>query len=90
MVELNSDTQIQYIWLNFNDYFSGFLTLYSVMINNNWNYIVDIYFFVTDGKYITVGLFFISFILINIYFITNILMAFMIDIYCSMEDHEIN
>ena len=49
MVELNPDTQAQYIWLNFNDYFSGFLTLYSIMINNNWNYIVEIYYFVTDG-----------------------------------------
>ena len=35
--------------INFNDYFSGFLTLYTLMINNNWNYVVEIYYFITDG-----------------------------------------
>ena len=36
--EANDDTDIgeDYIWLNFNDFSSGLLTLFSMMLFNNW------------------------------------------------------
>jgi two pore calcium channel protein len=36
--ELNPDSDIggDYVWLNFNDYPSGLLTLFSMMLFNNW------------------------------------------------------
>lgn len=38
MFELNPDAEIgfDYIWLNFNDYSSGLITLFSMMLFNNW------------------------------------------------------
>jgi hypothetical protein len=41
--DLNPDTEIapDYIWLNFNDYASGLITLESMMLFNNWQFIWD-------------------------------------------------
>jgi len=38
LLELNPDSEIggDYIWLNFNDYWSGFNTLFSMQLFNNW------------------------------------------------------
>lgn len=41
LFEANPDTGVasDYIWLNFNDFASGLLTLFSMMLFNNWQYI---------------------------------------------------
>ena len=43
LFEVNEDTEIggDYIWLNFNDYASGLITLFSMMLFNNWQFIWD-------------------------------------------------
>ena len=35
----------QYVYLNFNDYASGYITFFAIMVNNNWQYIVYMYSF---------------------------------------------
>jgi len=41
LFEANPDTGVasDYIWLNFNDFASGLLTLFSMMLFNNWQFI---------------------------------------------------
>ena len=41
MFDLNPDTDIgqEYIWLNFNDFASGLICLFSMMLFNNWQFI---------------------------------------------------
>lgn len=43
LFRVNPDTDIagDYIWLNFNDYTSGIITLFSMMLFNNWQFIWD-------------------------------------------------
>ncbi len=40
---LNSDIPLDYIYLNFNDLASGYITLFSIMVNNNWQFVVFMY-----------------------------------------------
>ena len=39
----NPNISNYYVYLNFNDFGSGCLTLFAIMINNNWQYIVFMY-----------------------------------------------
>jgi len=87
LFELNPDTEIagDYIWLNFNDYASGLITLFSMMLFNNWQFIWDQFDFAIESQS-TTNLFFLSFMVMATYVIINILMAFVIDVYTSIED----
>ena len=87
ILTLNPDSDIggDYIWLNFNDYSSGLLTLFSMMLFNNWQFIWDQFDFTVENAGLT-SLFFLSFMVFASYVILNILMAFVIDVYTSIED----
>lgn len=87
IAELNPDTEIgpTYMWLNFNDFASGLITLFSMMLFNNWQFIWGQFNFAIENDLITNG-FFLSFMAISQYVILNILMAFIIDVYTSIED----
>lgn len=89
LLELNPDSEIggDYIWLNFNDYWSGFNTLFSMQLFNNWQFIWDQFDFTfpAGNGAITSG-YFLSFMVVASYVILNILMAFVIDVYTSIED----
>jgi hypothetical protein len=40
---LNSGIPVTYVYLNFNDIAGGFITLFAIMVNNNWQIIVYMY-----------------------------------------------
>ena len=85
--ELNPGAEISgdYIWLNFNDFASGLITLFSMMLFNNWQFIWEQFDFTIENSFKTNG-FFLSFMVMATYVIINILMAFVIDVYTSIED----
>ena len=87
VVALNPDTEIghTYMWLNFNDFPSGLLTLFSMMLGNNWQFIWAQFNFAIDGDDGTTDTFFFSYIGLTQYVLINILMAFVIDVYTSIE-----
>lgn len=87
LFELNDDTEIgpDYIRLNFNDYASSLITLFSMQLFNNWQFIWEQFnFTIENGK--TTNLFFLSFMVMATYVLINILMAFVIDVFTSIED----
>ena len=78
------DASPDYMWLNFNDFLSGMITLFSMQLFNNWQFIWDQFNFTIDNRVVS-GLFFFSFMVMSTYVIINILMAFIIDVYTSIE-----
>lgn len=89
LLELNPDSEIggDYIWLNFNDYWSGLNTLFSMQLFNNWQFIWDQFDFTFDnGNGAVTSGFFLSFMVFASYVIINIFVAFVIDVYTSIED----
>ena len=88
VTKLNPDTEIghSYMWLNFNDFISGLLTLFSMMLGNNWQFIWGQFNFAIDGDDLTTDLFFFTFIMLTQYVLINIIMAFVIDVYTSIEE----
>ena len=79
------DASPDYIWLNFNDFLSGIMTLFSMKLFNNWQFIWYQFNFVLDNGAIS-ALFFFSFMFSSSYVIINILVAFIIDVYTSIEE----
>lgn len=43
LTEKDNNIQSYYVYLNFNDFASGYMTFFAIMINNNWQYIVYMY-----------------------------------------------
>jgi hypothetical protein len=87
LFELNQDTEIggDYIWLNFNDFSCGLITLFSMQLFNNWQFIWEQFNFMIEDNART-NLFFLSFMVMATYVIINILMAFVIDVFTSIEE----
>ena len=92
IVELNKNYGIEILWVyvNFNDYASGLITLYGVMTLNGWNQMMTMFVYAgqeldsRNGPYTFT--YFISFILISFYLVLNILVAFIIDSYSQRQD----
>lgn len=84
MLNPDFDSSPDYMWLNFNDFGSGLITLFSMQLFNNWQFIWDQFNFVLDNRTVS-SLFFFSFMVMSTYVIINILMAFIIDVYTSIE-----
>lgn len=87
---LNSDIPLSYVYLNFNDLANGCITLFALMVNNNWQYIVYMYTLQAKSNVISVfvSLYFISYFIICVYVVLNILIAFIIDLYSAMDENE--
>lgn len=83
----NPDTEInpEYIWLNFNDFGSGLITLQTMMLFNNWQFIWEFFYVSLDNSQV-VNWYFLTFMILATYVIINILMAYIIDVYTSIED----
>jgi hypothetical protein len=76
-----------WVYLNYNDYASGFSSLFGIMALNDWQFIVMLYSACTDesqGMYILV--FFISFLISAYFVVLNILVAFIIDAYSQLQE----
>jgi len=75
-----------WIYLNFNDFVMSLNTLFAIMWQNDWEQLVNMYELLFNGnKDSVVIIYFVSFIeLANLIFI-NIIIAFIIDTYQSID-----
>jgi hypothetical protein len=85
MSQIENDPSIPptYYLDNFNDLLSSFVTLFTLMVVNNWMVQVDMYVTVMGSKYYRFyfGIFFYFSVIIGI----NIVVAFTLDMYSSVE-----
>jgi two pore calcium channel protein len=80
--ELISDTGLpsHYIYNNFNDFPSGLVTLFELMVVNNWWVIAETFIDVTNKWY---RIFFMLFYFIAVLIVLNLLVAFVLDMFTS-------
>ena len=69
-----------YVYNNFNDFPSGLVTLFELMVVNNWWVIAQTFLDVTNNYY---RWFFIMFYLTAVIIVLNLLVAFVIDMFNS-------
>jgi len=83
-VKVGNDPSVPqfYNLMNFNDFLSSFITLFALMIVNNWLDIVQVYVDVTGTTY--VRWFFFVFYYFAVVVGINIVVAFSIDMYDSV------
>jgi hypothetical protein len=72
-----------YIEMNFNDLSNSFVTLFTLMIINNWFVIVQMFVIVTGT--IWTRTFFVAFYFLSVIVVLNIVVAFAIDMYSSVD-----
>ena len=72
---------------NFNDLFSSLVTLFTLMVVNNWMIQVAQYTYVTSGKYNKnwVRFYFIAFYYFSVIIGINLVVAYVLDMYASTE-----
>jgi hypothetical protein len=80
----NTAVPDNYYLMNFNDFPSAMVTLFVLMVVNNWFIIVGI-FVDMSGSTMWTRLFFIVFYFLSVVVALNILIAFAIDMYSSVE-----
>ena len=73
-----------YLPLNFNDYESGFVTLFCVLVVNNWFVLVEGFVAVSDEW--TGRAFFLAFYLVGVLVLLNVVVAFILDAFISELD----
>ena len=79
-----------YTLVNFNDYVTSFVTLFILMVVNNWYVIVDMFVAVKDNI-LLYRLFFICFYYFGVVLAINIVVAFAIDMYsavCRLDEQK--
>jgi hypothetical protein len=79
----NASVPDSYVLDNFNDFFSGLITLFELMVVNNWQVNVGMYTAVTGTNWTRV--FFVFFYYFSVVIGLNIVVAFAIDMYTSIE-----
>jgi hypothetical protein len=72
-----------YIEMNFNDLSNSFVTLFTLMIINNWFVIVQMFVVVTGTVWART--FFVAFYFLSVIVVLNIVVAFAIDMYSSVD-----
>ena len=82
--KVNFEVPTWYIPFNFNDYGSAYVTLFVLMIQNNWHLVTFMYTILDES--LQVYLFFTCFYFMTVIVILNIVLAFIIDIYMSIEE----
>ena len=87
-IALNSSIPDNYHLMNFNDLVSSMITLFCLMIVNNWMIITDMYAVTMGSNYYKI--YFAIFYYFSVIVGINIAVAFAIDMYSSVErlDHE--
>ena len=73
-----------YYLMNFNDFGSSVITLFHIMVVNNWFITCNMYIKVTDDRTLP-ELFFISFWILTVLIIFNLVISNVIEIYISVE-----
>jgi len=84
LIAINDGIPSDFVLMNFNDLFSSIITLFVLMIVNNWYVIVDMIVMFMDGQTIY-RYYFLIFYYFAVIIAVNILMAFAIDIYAVVE-----
>ena len=72
-----------YIQVNFNDLANSFMTLFILMVVNNWFVVWGVYETITGNTWCRI--YFITFYFLSVIVVLNILIAFVIDMYSSVE-----
>ena len=87
LIDAGNDIDESWLYLNFNDYIMSLNTLFSFMWQNDWEAIVYMYELAFDSEKDTgVILYFVTFMeLANLIFV-NIIIAFVIDTYQSIDE----
>lgn len=80
----NAGVSTIYIYNNFNDFGSGMITLFELMIVNNWQVIVEMFIVATDNS--AVRWFFIFFYFFSVTVALNIVVAFALDLFNSYNE----
>ena len=81
----NSTGNGLYYLLNFNDTYSGLLTLFSILVSNNWNATTEMYSTLLGTN--LPRLYFSTFFVVSIMVILNIVISFVLEIYTiSLEE----
>ena len=89
LVEKYPDFEYESSWLylNFNDYVMALNTLFGIMWQNDWEGIVYMYELLFDyEKDLAILMYFISFIVLANLIFVNIIIAFIIDTYLSIDE----
>lgn len=81
--QINYTTPPLYYLMNFNDFFMSLVTLFHIMIVNNWYVTCNMYCYVMQSNWPI--LYFMSFWTITVFIMLNLVIAFVIDIYESTE-----
>merc|ERR1719296_631405 len=76
----------QYWALNFNDFMSGMMTLFCLMVVNNWFIIADGFLRVSGTRWSCV--FFVSFFVLVNLVLLNILVALILDCFTTLEEEQ--
>lgn len=79
----NSGIPPNYYLNNFNDLLSSYVTLFSLMVVNNWFYTVDMFVFIMDGN-VYYRIFFYVFYYVAVIVGVNLVIAYTIDMYTSI------
>jgi high-affinity nickel permease len=84
--EIRNNDATPDIWglMNFNDFPSALVTLFSLMVVNNWMITVEMYANLTDQRGLVL-LFFVSFYTLAVLVGLNIIVCFSIDMYASIR-----
>lgn len=80
----NMDIPYNYHLLNFNDLLSSYVTLFSLMVVNNWMVLVDLYVLLMDNQRLY-RIYFYAFYYISVLISINLVVAYTIDMYSSVE-----
>jgi hypothetical protein len=82
-IKYSSDIPSEYYLLNFNDLMSAYVTLFALMVVNNWMVVANMYAVVCNTN--QVRWFFLSFYYFSVMIGINILIGFAIDMYGAIE-----
>ena len=80
-VDLPNNVPKDYVMNNFNDMASGMITLFELLIVNNWQFNVAMYVAVSGSKWVKV--YFITWYFIAVILGLNLLISFILEIYVS-------
>jgi len=69
---------------NFNDMFSSFVTLFTLMVVNNWQFQIDMYVAAMGGNTF-IRIYFIFFFYFSVVIGINLVIAYVLDMYSSVE-----
>ena len=83
-VIVGTDIPSTYHLDNFNDFFGGLVTLFTLMVVNNWYVQVEMFVLVCDGN-TWYRFYFIAFWYFSVIIGINIFVAFALDMYASVE-----